>query len=90
MKSLKRVAVCCGSSVGTDEQFTTDAKKLGIDMAKRGIGVLITGHNVRDTLEITDRAIIINKGTIILQGPKEQILESELARQVYLGEDFSM
>ena len=75
---------------GIDPIAVADIKNVIRLLAKRGIGVLITDHNVRDTLEITDRAIIINKGTIILQGPKEQILESELARQVYLGEDFSM
>ena len=59
-------------------------------LAKRGIGILITDHNVRDTLEITDRAIIINQGTIMTQGSKEEILESEVARKIYLGENFSM
>ena len=75
---------------GIDPIAVADIKNVIRLLAQRGLGVLITDHNVRDTLEITDRAIIINKGTIILQGPKEQILESELARQVYLGEDFSM
>ncbi len=59
-------------------------------LAERGIGILITDHNVRDTLEITDRAIIINRGTIMTQGSKEDILNSELAREIYLGKDFSM
>ena len=59
-------------------------------MSKRGIGVLITDHNVRDTLEITDRAIIISTGEIVTQGNKEQILQSPKAREIYLGKDFSM
>ena len=59
-------------------------------LAKRGIGVLITDHNVRDTLEITDRAIIISTGQIVVQGNRDQILESSEARKIYLGEDFSM
>ena len=59
-------------------------------LAERGIGILITDHNVRDTLEITDRAIIVNQGTIMTQGTKEDILNSELAREIYLGKDFSM
>ena len=60
---------------GIDPIAVADIKSMIRLLAKRGIGILITDHNVRDTLEITDRAIIINKGTIILQGPKEQILE---------------
>ena len=59
-------------------------------LAKRGIGILITDHNVRDTLEITDRAIIVNKGQIMIQGTKQEIIDSELAREIYLGKDFSM
>ena len=59
-------------------------------LKKRGIGILITDHNVRDTLEITDRAIIINNGEIIAQGPRDDILKNEKARQFYLGSDFSM
>ena len=50
----------------------------------------ITDHNVRDTLEITDRAIIVSSGQIAIQGTKQEILNSELAREVYLGKDFSM
>ena len=56
----------------------------------RNIGILITDHNVRDTLEITDRAIIVSTGQIMIQGSKQEILESEVAREIYLGKDFSM
>ena len=59
-------------------------------LAKRGIGILITDHNVRDTLEITDRAIIVNQRTIMTQGTKQEILSSDVAREIYLGKDFSM
>ena len=59
-------------------------------LCNRGIGILITDHNVRDTLEITDRAIIINNGQIITQGTKADILKSEEARTIYLGNDFEM
>ena len=65
-------------------------KKLIKLLAKRGIGILITDHNVRDTLEITDRSIIINNGQIITQGTKDEILQSEQARTIYLGADFEM
>ena len=59
-------------------------------LSKRGIGILITDHNVRDTLEITTRAIIVSSGQIMIQGSREEILASPLAREVYLGKDFSM
>ena len=75
---------------GIDPIAVADIKSVIKLLANRGIGILITDHNVRDTLEITDRAIIINTGTIMLQGTKEEILASELAREVYLGKNFSM
>ncbi len=75
---------------GIDPIAVADIKKLVKLLANRGIGILITDHNVRDTLEITDRAIIINQGTIMIQGSKQEILDSEVAREIYLGKDFSM
>ena len=75
---------------GIDPIAVADIKGMIKLLAKRGIGILITDHNVRDTLEITDRAIIISTGQIMIQGSKEEILESEVAREIYLGKDFSM
>ncbi|MBQ2314299.1 MAG: LPS export ABC transporter ATP-binding protein [Treponema sp.] len=75
---------------GIDPIAVADIKKLIAQLAKRGIGILITDHNVRDTLEITERAIIISTGQIVIQGSKEDILASPLAREIYLGKDFSM
>ncbi len=75
---------------GIDPIAVADIKGMIRLLAKRNIGILITDHNVRDTLEITDRAIIISTGTIMIQGNKETILESEVAREIYLGKDFSM
>lgn len=75
---------------GIDPIAVADIKNLIKLLVKRGIGILITDHNVRDTLEITDRAIIINNGQIITQGTKEDILQSEQARAIYLGTDFEM
>lgn len=75
---------------GIDPIAVADIKNMIRLLAKRGIGILITDHNVRDTLEITDRAIIINQGTIMTQGTKEEILSSQVAREIYLGKDFSM
>lgn len=75
---------------GIDPIAVADIKSMVRLLADRGIGVLITDHNVRDTLEITDRAIIISSGQIVAQGGKEEILESETARKIYLGEEFRM
>ena len=75
---------------GIDPIAVADIKGMIHLLAERGIGILITDHNVRDTLEITDRAIIVNQGTIMTQGTKEDILNSELAREIYLGKDFIM
>jgi lipopolysaccharide export system ATP-binding protein len=75
---------------GIDPIAVHDIKGIIRHLASQGIGILITDHNVRDTLEITDRACIINKGSIVEEGPREYILESEVARQVYLGEEFRM
>ena len=75
---------------GIDPIAVADIKSVIKLLANRGIGVLITDHNVRDTLEITDRAIIINTGSIIIQGTREEILQSALAREIYLGKNFSM
>ena len=75
---------------GIDPIAVADIKSMIRLLAKRGIGILITDHNVRDTLEITDRAIIVNQGTIMTQGTKQEILSSNVAREIYLGKDFSM
>ena len=75
---------------GIDPIAVHDIKLIIRLLAQQNIGVLITDHNVRDTLEITDRAYIINKGEIVEQGSRDKILESEIARKVYLGEEFRM
>lgn len=75
---------------GIDPIAVHDIKSIIRRLANQDIGILITDHNVRDTLEITDRACIINKGEIVEEGPKDYILESVIARQVYLGEQFRM
>ena len=75
---------------GIDPIAVADIKAMVRLLAKRGIGVLITDHNVRDTLEITDRSIIISNGQIVVQGVPQEILESPVARKLYLGEEFKM
>lgn len=75
---------------GIDPIAVGDIKAMIRLLAQRNIGVLITDHNVRDTLEITDRAIIISHGEIMVQGKRDEILSSQLARDIYLGAEFSM
>lgn len=75
---------------GIDPIAVNDIKQMVHLLARRGIGVLITDHNVRDTLEITDRALIVSSGQIVAQGSKEEILESPIAKEIYLGEEFKM
>jgi lipopolysaccharide export system ATP-binding protein len=75
---------------GIDPIAVHEIKGIVKRLAAQGIGVLITDHNVRDTLEITHEAHIINKGEILVSGNRNAILESELARQIYLGETFRM
>ena len=75
---------------GIDPIAVFEIKRIIRQLADRGIGVLITDHNVRDTLEITHRACIINVGEILTQGTRDEILSNELVREIYLGEHFSM
>ena len=75
---------------GIDPIAVADIKGMIKLLSERGIGILITDHNVRDTLEITHRAIIISTGQIMMQGTKREILDSPVAREIYLGKDFSM
>jgi len=75
---------------GIDPLAIADIQGLVRDLKHRGIGVVITDHNVRETLKICDRALIINQGKILIEGTPEQIVESELAREFYLGKEFSI
>lgn len=75
---------------GIDPIAVYEIKKIISKLSQDGIGILITDHNVRDTLEITQRACIISDGRIVVEGSKEEILRSEIARKIYLGEQFSM
>ncbi|HJP52847.1 MAG TPA: lipopolysaccharide ABC transporter ATP-binding protein, partial [Pseudomonadales bacterium] len=59
-------------------------------LSDRGIGVLITDHNVRETLDICEKAYIVNEGRIISEGTTETILASEQVKKVFLGDDFRM
>lgn len=75
---------------GIDPIAVYEIKKIVQRLAERGIGVLLTDHNVRETFEITDRSYIINLGEILVSGSKEELLANETARRIYLGHEFSM
>lgn len=75
---------------GIDPIAVADIQEIISDLKKKGIGVLITDHNVRETLNITDRAYIINEGKIIAQGDPKVIAKSGIVKQIYLGENFSL
>ena len=75
---------------GIDPVSVVDIKKIILHLKKRGIGVLITDHNVRETLDICDRAYIVNEGSILAEGDTKTILDNQKVRQVYLGEEFTL
>lgn len=75
---------------GVDPLTIAELQKLLGELARRGIGVVITDHNVRDALKITAFAYLIHEGRIIAQGTPEELLQDPLAKRYYLGQDFSL
>ena len=75
---------------GVDPISILDIQQIITYLSERGIGILITDHNVRDTLGICDRAYIVNDGTIIAEGAPEAVLGDERVREVYLGQNFRL
>jgi lipopolysaccharide export system ATP-binding protein len=75
---------------GIDPISVMDIQKIVRFLVERGIGVLITDHNVRETLGICDRAYIINEGSVLAAGGAEEIIYNESVRKVYLGEHFRL
>ena len=74
---------------GIDPIAVYDIQQIILDLRKKGFGILLTDHNVRDTLAITDRACLIHQGQIVVEGSPQDVAESEVARKFYLGERFS-
>lgn len=74
---------------GIDPLAVADIQKIIYKLKRKGIGVVISDHNVRETLSVCDRAYIVNNGTIMVEGDPDFIANSEVARKFYLGEDFS-
>lgn len=75
---------------GVDPISVLDIKKIILHLCAKNIGVLITDHNVRETLDICERAYIVNQGTILCEGTPVDILANQQVRAVYLGEEFSL
>lgn len=75
---------------GIDPIAVSDIRDLVSHLKDRGIGVLITDHNVRETLEVVDRAYIIHDGVVLMEGPPKEIVGNEEVRRVYLGEKFML
>ena len=75
---------------GVDPISVVDIQRIVRDLSSRGIGVLITDHNVRETLGVCNRACIVDRGTVIASGSAEEVLANERVREVYLGQNFRM
>ena len=75
---------------GIDPLAINDIQQIIRQLRDRGLGVIITDHNVRETLSVCDKAYIISQGGIIVEGPPDEIICNEVARSVYLGANFGM
>jgi lipopolysaccharide export system ATP-binding protein len=75
---------------GIDPIAIIELKKMLIYLRERGLGIVITDHNVRDTLSITDRTYIINNGEILDEGTPEKLIQDQRVKEVYLGEEFRL
>ena len=75
---------------GIDPISIADIRDLVCELKKRGIGVLITDHNVRETLDIIDRASIIHDGRVLMEGTPAEIVGDRDVRRVYLGDRFTL
>jgi lipopolysaccharide export system ATP-binding protein len=90
LASSPRFALLDEPFTGIDPIMVGEVQTLIFHLKKRGIGVLITDHRVRETLEITDRAYIMHEGRILKSGIPQELIESSEVKQVYLGEGFSL
>jgi lipopolysaccharide export system ATP-binding protein len=73
---------------GIDPLAVADIGRIIVRLRTKGIGIIISDHNVRETLAVCDRAYIINEGTVLVEGTPEAIAVSEIARKIYFGDDF--
>ena len=75
---------------GVDPISVIDIQAIIRQLAQRGIGILITDHNVRETLGVCDRAYVMGEGTVLAEGDPDQILADKIVRKIYLGKDFKL
>jgi len=75
---------------GIDPLAVADIQKIIGKLKTKGIGIIISDHNVRETLSCCDRAYIVNEGSILVEGPPDKISQSELARKFYFGDTFNL
>ncbi len=75
---------------GVDPIAVADIQSIIQSIGKKNIGILITDHNVRETLTITDRSYIIHKGEVLISGKSDKLIKSKKAKEIYLGEKFSL
>ena len=75
---------------GIDPIVVAEAQEIIKDLKARGLGILLTDHNVRETLSITDRAYLIAEGRILISGTAQDLINDPEARKIYLGEKFKM
>ena len=75
---------------GIDPIVVAEAQEIIRDLKKRGLGILLTDHNVRETLSITDRAYLVADGRVMISGTAQDLINDHRAKQIYLGEKFSM
>jgi lipopolysaccharide export system ATP-binding protein len=75
---------------GIDPIVVGEAKAIITDLKRKGIGILLTDHNVRETLSITDRAYLIAEGKILISGTSHELISDAKAKEIYLGKDFKM
>ncbi len=75
---------------GIDPLAVADIQKIILKLKSKGIGIIISDHNVRETLSVCDRAYIVNEGAILVEGYPHYIANSEIAKKIYLGEDFQL
>lgn len=73
-----------------DPISVAEVQRIVLELKAKGIGVIITDHNVRETLRIVDRAYLIHQGSVLTSGPGDFLIRDEKAREIYLGEDFNM
>lgn len=94
---ISRALVTSPSFILLDEPFSgidpiavIDIQNIIVQLKDRGIGIIISDHNVRETLGVCDRAYIVNEGKVLECGPPDMIVKSEKARKIYLGEKFTL